>query len=434
MNSLARALQVAATLATLGICLPDCVAVAENWPQWRGANLDGRSSETGIPTRWSKTENVLWKLELPGPAGSTPVIWDNRIFLTSVEGDQLVLMAVSTEGKTLWKQGVTQGNRNVRDDEGNFASPSPCTDGKHVWAFFANGVLGCYGAEDGKEVWKLDLQERYGKFDIAFGMTSTPVLAGYRLYLQLIHGDGNPATREAVIVALDKNNGKEIWKAERPSDAKAECEHSYASPVIYRDEKQAFLLTHGADYVIAHDLRDGHELWRCGNLNPLGSYNNTLRFVATPVASQGKIVVPSAKNGPVLCLKPNGTGDVTERQEQYFWKRDAGTPDVPSPVIHDGLVYLCRENGNLVCLDAETGKEHYEKRTMPDRYRASPVYADGKIFVAGRKGVVTVVKSGPNFEQLAQNDMQEEISASPAISNGRIYLRTFKHLYAIGTK
>ena len=104
-------------------------------------------------------------------------------------------------------------------------------------------------------------------------MTSTPVLAGFRLYVQLIHGDGNPATREAVIVALDKNNGKEIWKVARPSDAKAECEHSYASPVIYRDEKQAFLLTHGADYVIAHDLRDGHELWRCGNLNPPGSYN-----------------------------------------------------------------------------------------------------------------------------------------------------------------
>jgi outer membrane protein assembly factor BamB len=169
-------------------------------------------------------------------------------------------------------------------------------------------------------------------------------------------------------------------------------------------------------------------------LNPAGSYNPTLRFVASPVAAEGKIVIPSAKNGPVFCLKPDLAGDITDQESAYLWKREAGTPDVPSPLIHEGLVYLCRENGNLVCLDAQTGKEHYEKRTFPDRYRASPVYADGKIYVTGRKGVITVLKAGKEYEQLAQNEMKEEISASPAISNGRIYLRTFQRLYAIGAR
>jgi outer membrane protein assembly factor BamB len=416
------------------IGLPSERALAENWPQWRGPGGDGVSRETGLPAEWSSDKNVIWKLDLPGPAGSTPVIWDDHIFLTSIDGDDLLLIAVSTSGKLLWKQVVTQGNKNVRSDEGNSASASPCTDGRHVWAFFANGVLGCYAAGDGREVWKLNVQDRCGPLRIQFGMTSTPVLDGDSLYLQLIHGDGNPSTREARIVALDKATGKELWQTERPSPAHSECEHSYASPIVYRDRTFSALLTHGADYLVAYGLQDGKELWRCGNLNPAGSYNPTLRFVASPVAAEGKIVIPSAKNGPVFCLKPGLAGDITDQESAYLWKREAGTPDVPSPLIHEGLVYLCRENGNLVCLDAQTGKEHYEKRTFPDRYRASPVYADGKIYVTGRKGVITVLKAGKEYEQLAQNEMKEEISASPAISNGRIYLRTFQRLYAIGAR
>jgi outer membrane protein assembly factor BamB len=406
-------------------------ASAENWPQWRGARLDGVSGEKDLPVKWSKTENVLWRLPLPGPAGATPAVWGDRIFLTSVDGDQLVLLCVSTEGKQLWRQIVGQGNKDVRGDEGNSASPSPCTDGKHVWTFMANGMLACYTV-DGTEVWKQNLQDRYGKFEIAFGMTASPVLDDGRLYVQLIHGEGNPQTREAVVVCLNAADGKEIWKVDRPSDARDECEHSYASPILYRDKERAYLLTHGADYVVAHDLEDGHELWRCGDLNPKGKYNPTLRFVASPVAAEGLIVVPSAKGGPVVCIKPDVKGDITENESAFFWKRPRDTPDVPSPVIHDGLVYLCRESGNVICVDGKTGSEHYEKATTRDRHRASPVFADGKLYTAARNGIVSVIKAGPGFELLSQNNMEESISSSPAISNGRIYVRTFDALYAIG--
>ena len=399
---------------------------AENWPQWRGARLDGVSQETGLPTSWSQTENVAWKLPLPGPAGASPVVWGDRIFLTAAEGQDLVLLCISADGKILWKRKMGTGNADVRGDEGNSASPSPSTDGKHVWAMMATGDLACYDFS-GKEVWKFDLEDRYGKFDIAFGMTSTPVLDGNRLYLQLIH------TGSAQVVALDKATGKQVWLHERKSDARAECEHSYASPVMYQDQERKFLLTHGADYVVAHDLKDGKELWRCGGLNPPpgGTYRDDFRFVSSPLAVPGLIVVPSCKNGKTLGLSPTGAGDITDQSQWQKWTRDDRTPDVPSPLMHDGLVYLCGEDGILLCLDAKTGEQIYLQRTHSQRHRASPVYADGKLYLTARDGIVSVVKAGRDFELLASNDIGEGISASPAISGGRIYLRGFDNLYAI---
>ncbi|MGD9722414.1 MAG: PQQ-binding-like beta-propeller repeat protein [Pirellulales bacterium] len=400
-------------------------AGAENWPQWRGAKLDGVSHETRLPLKWSKTENVAWRLELPGPAGATPVVWDDKIFLTSAEGDnQLVLMCVGTDGKPLWKHVVATENMTVRGDEGNSASPSPVTDGKHVWAMLGTGDIACFTA-DGEPVWAFNLQDRYGKFDIQFGMTSSPVLDGNNLYLQLLHSGG------ATVLALDKKTGNEVWKAARPSDAKAECEHSYASPVLYREGGLELLLTHGCDYVVAHRLKDGQEVWRCGGLNLKGRYNPTLRFVASPVAVPGMVVVPSAKNGPVLALDPASQGDITDTKEGHLWTREHNTPDVPSPLVVDGIVYLCREDGTLIAMDAKTGQEFYTKRTHADRHRASPVYGDGKIYLTARDGTVTVVKPGKEFEVLATNVMEESISSSPAVSNGRIYLRSFNALYAI---
>lgn len=409
-------------------------AAAENWPQWRGPRLNGVSTETGLPTEFGPEKNKLWRVELPGPAGATPCVWEDRIYLTSVEETDLVALCVSTDGKLLWKKTVASGGeKRIRGDEGNFASPSPCTDGVHVWVCMGNGHLVCY-TKDGAEVWRADLQERFGRYRIAFGMSATPVLDGDRLYLQLIHGEGNPRTREAVVVCLDKKSGETIWKQPRPSEARAECEHSYASPTIYQDGERRFLVTHGADYVIAHSLEDGTELWRAGELNPKERYNPTLRFVASPVASDGMIVVPSAKNGPVFAIKPTANGDITNDAQHFFWQREKNTPDVPSPLVHAGLVYLLRENGVLICMDAQTGEELYQERTVSDRHRASPVYADGKIYLCARQGVVSVVKAGPEFEILAKNELGEPISASPVISDGRLYIRTFDALWAFAAE
>jgi outer membrane protein assembly factor BamB len=401
------------------------VATAENWPQWRGPNLDGISKETGLPTEWSETKNIAWTLKLPGKGGSTPAVWGDRIFLTSADGDDLELMCVSTEGKELWKKKLGKGDRAFMRGEGNNASPSPSTDGKHVYAFAGTGDLACFDF-DGKEVWKFNVQDRYGKFGAMHGLHTSPLLDGDRLYMQLLHAGG------ANVIALDKTNGKEVWKVERKSDGTGENKDSYASPMIWRKGKEAYLITHGNDYAIAHKLEDGSEIWRVGGLNPKDSYRRDLRFVASPVATPDLIVIPSAKDHGVVGLKPDAEGSVMPGSKYEAWRLKSNTPDVPSPLVHDGLVYLCRENGTLICLDAKSGEEKYSQKLHAAIYRASPVCADGNIYLTARDGFVTVVKAGPKYEKVAVNELHDDLAASPAISGGRIYLRGWKTLYAIG--
>jgi outer membrane protein assembly factor BamB len=401
---------------------------AENWPRWRGPRNDGTSIETELPAKWSKTENVKWRLELPGPAPSTPIVWQDRIFLTSAEGSNLVLLCVDTSGKMLWKKMLGGGNYTIREGESNAASPSPSTDGKNVWVMLGTGIVACYDF-NGNEVWKFNLQERYKPFSMYHGMSTSPLLEGDRLYLQLLHSN------EQLVLALDKATGREIWRHSRKTDAREESLHSYASPFLYRFGNQEFLITHGADYVTAHDLKDGREIWRCGGLNSPENYNPFFRFVASPVAAAGLIVVPSAKNGPVLGINPQSAkGDITDSPAQFHWRLKDGTPDVPTPLIHGGLVYLCRENGVLICLDAKTGQQFYMERTHNHRHRGSPVYADGKIYLMSADGTVTVVKAGREFEIIAKNTVDERLAASLAISNRTIYLRSYKALYAIANK
>ena len=402
-------------------------ARAENWPQWRGPNNDGVSNETNLPAEWTATKNLAWKLPLPGAGGSTPAVWGDRIFLTSQDGGDLVLLCIDTKGKQIWKRKLGTGRARYgafTRDEGNQASPSPSTDGKHVYVFAGTGDFACFNF-DGQEIWRFNAQERYGKFRIQHGMHVTPLLHGDRLYLSLLHSGG------WWVIAIDKATGKDVWKVKRNSDATDECEQSYASPSLWHKGKEEYLIIHGNDYATAHRLTDGSEIWRLGDLNPEDRYDATFRFVSTPVATADLIVVPTAKNGPVVGVKPEAKGTIKAGSSSEQWRRPRGTPDVSSPLVHDGLVYLCREIGLLICMDAKTGKEHYQGTLHRARYRASPVYADGKIYLTARDGVITVVKAGPKFQVLATNKMPDQIAASPAIADGRIYIRGFAALYAV---
>jgi outer membrane protein assembly factor BamB len=405
---------------------------ADNWPQWRGPHNDGISAEKNIPAEWSDTKNLAWKLPLPGISSSTPAVWGDHIFLTCADGSDLVFICVSTEGKQLWKQKFGSGESKKKPDEGaNNASPSPSTDGKHVWAFAGSGDFACFDF-GGKEVWRFNAQDRYGKFHYGYGMHTTPVLYKDRLYIQLLHDGGQ------WVIALDKATGQDAWKIQRPSDGRAECLHSYASAFVWEKGDDAYLVVHGNDYTTGHSLKDGSELWRLGDLNPPTSkqrYNTTLRFVASPLTTPDLIVVPTAKKGTVVGLKPEAKGLVHAGSEYEQWRLPQGTPDVPSPLLHDGLVYLCAESGELTVLDAKTGQvAGSNKQIHKSRYRASPIYADGKVYLTARDGTVTVVKAGRKFEELATNHLKEDITASPAVSNGRIYLHGWSNLYAIEQK
>lgn len=423
----------------LALSVPTHHSFADTWPQWRGPRGDGVSTETNLPTQWSQTQNVKWRCELPGQAGATPVVWNDRIFLTSSDGDDLVLLCVrASDGTQLWQKRVGTGNQDARAGEGNSASPSPSTDGEHVWCFFGTGILACYTV-DGEERWKLDVNDRFGKLDIQFGMTSTPVLDGESLYLQLIHGPMkfDDSSRIGKVIKLDKRTGNTVWEIDRVTDAAFECKHSYASPFIYRDAVREFLVVHGADCITGHRMEDGTELWRFGQLNGPTKTNPkdndpTFRFVASPLVVPGMILVPTAKEGPVVALKVNDElkGDCSANTDLVAWISPR-TPDVSIPLLVDGLVYLLHKDGRLQCLDAKTGEEIYFSRTYTGQHRSSPIYADGHIYFQSSDGHCTVVRPGRQLEIVATNMLDEPITASAVTANSTLFIRSYKALYAI---
>ncbi|MEO8270622.1 MAG: PQQ-binding-like beta-propeller repeat protein [Aureliella sp.] len=412
---------------------------ADNWPHWRGPQGNGISNAESIPTVWSSENNVAWRAPMPGQGGATPVVWGESMFVTSAEGDDLVLLCLdSRTGAERWKRTVTSGNQDARAGEGNSASPSPSTDGEHVWVFFSTGVLACYDFQ-GDEQWKFDVGERFGKLNIQFGMASTPLLVGDYLYLQLIHGvmDKGDDTRSGQVIKLDKLSGETVWVHERVTQAGFECKHSYASPVLYDDGQWKFVIVHGADCTTGHSLETGEELWRLSGLNGPSDINTkhdeTFRFIASPAVAPGWIVVPTAKAGPMVGLQVNERlmGDVSTNPDVLKWHLSE-TPDVSIPLIVGDLVYLLHKDGKLQCVELATGKEVYHQRTHTVQHRSSPIYADGRIYFCGKDGVCTVVKAGRDFEILAENEMSgEPITASPIIADGTLFLRTYAAVYAI---
>ena len=420
----------------LALLLLAAPAFAENWPHWRGPRLDGTSSETGLPTTWSAGdggENIRWRIDLPGPAASTPIAWGERIFVTSTEsdGDGLLVLAIGRDGKPLWTARADRGSVEVFEPfalETNAAASTPVTDGERLWVLFGTANLFSFDM-NGEVAWKADLAQRYGRPQTYFGLSTSPLLRGGRLYLQLLHTDAQ------LVLALDAATGEQVWKHERATDATDECLHAYTSvkPFAPSGEGDELLLVHGADYLSGHSFVDGAEVWRYGTLNPKASYNPTFRLVSTPVVAGGLIVVPTAKRGPVFGLRPGSArGQIREGAPQVAWKLDRGTPDVPSPLIADGLIYLSGENGRLTVLDAGSGETAYAERVHVSQHRGSPVLADGKLYLTGTDGTVSVLRPGRSFEVLAKNKIDAgRLAASPAISDGTIYLRTYEALFAI---
>jgi outer membrane protein assembly factor BamB len=412
--------------AAAGICLLVTANLpARNWPHWRGPDNNGVAPTNALPVHWSEAKNIAWKLPLPGKVGSTPVIWGERLFLTSTRNDGFVLLCIRADGRPLWERTLAKAVEPAsKKDEGNEGAASPSTDGKHVYTFVWSGAVACHDL-DGGEVWKFNAQERYGKFDILHGLHSTPLLHENRLYLTLLHANGH------WVLALDKSTGKEVWKIERKTDAVGVSREAYSSPCLWDDGKRKSLVVLGCDYATGHHLDDGSEIWRLGDLNPKDKYNTTLQLIASPVATPRVLLVPTSRGGPIVAVKPGATGLIRARSAFELWRAAKGSPDVPSPLVHGGLIYLVRDNGMLQCLGERTGAEVYLQRLNDDRYCASPILAAGRIYVTARGGTTSVVKTGRQFELLAANALNDTFTASPAVAHGRLYLRGFRSLYAI---
>ncbi len=398
---------------------------ADNWPQWRGPQLNGLSGETNLPVNWSKTENITWKLPVPERSGATPIVWGDHIFLNTGEGAALSLWSVNRNtGALQWKRPLGGGNVRMRKQQ--MSSPSPVTDGTTVWVMTGTGLLRAFDFA-GKELWLRDIQQDYGRFGIQWGYASSPLLHEDSLYVQVLHG--MHTDDPSYVLRIDKASGKTIWRVERPTNARQESPDAYTTPALLRYKGVTEIVISGGDVVTGHDLASGKELWRANGLNPTN--NGSYRVVASPLVHGETIVAPSRER-PLLALKAGGRGDVT--QSHVVWQFNNG-PDVPSPVSDGTHLYSINDRGIMYCLDLKTGSTVYgPQRLRPSTYSGSPVLADGKIYITDEDGVTTVVKAGPKFEMLAENDFAEYTLSSPAVSEGQIFIRTDTALYAIGSR
>jgi outer membrane protein assembly factor BamB len=405
---------------------------ADNWPQWRGPQRNGLSAEKNLPVKWSETDGVAWKLQMPALSGSTPIVWGDRIFLNVADAlpdtgqkPSLHLWCVDrASGTILWQRDLGGGNHMQRKQ--NQSTPSPVTDGTNVWVMTGTGILKGFDFA-GRELWARDIQKDYGRFGLNWGYGSSPLLHGDSLYVQVLHG--MRTDDPSYLLRIDKATGKTLFRVERPTTARMESPDSYTTPALLQYNNVTEIVLTGGDVVTGHDPATGKELWRADGLNPTNDPN--FRIVASPVVF-GDLIIAPTRERPMLALKAGGRGDVTK--SHLLWTFDMG-PDVPSPVTDGKHVYVINDRGIMACLEARTGREIYARqRLKPGTYSASPVLADGHIYVTNEDGLTSVVKAGPEFQVVAENDFNDYTLSSPAVSNGQIFFRTTKYLWAIGSK
>jgi len=433
------------------------VQAEDNWPHWRGPHHNGISDAKNLPMKWSATENIVWKIPLPSWSAATPIIWGDRIFITSPSksepkhepeqkqiqeqsqtqrkrrrsaldpgGPKLLLFCIAKkDGKILWERELDDKNQIHRKQ--NDATPSPVTDGRYVWAVTGTGKVAAFDM-NGKPVWTKDLQKDYGPFGHNWGYGSSPLLYDGSLIVEVLHG--MKTDDPSYIVSFNAAKGEVQWHQERPTDAEMESPDAYTTPVILEHKGKTQIVISGGDYVTGHDFETGKEIWRAAGLNPLKRRN--YRVVPTPIIVDGIIYAPTRKK-PLLALKVGGTGDITE--SHLVWKYEgSAAPDVPSPVSDGKFFYMIDDRGLVTSLDAKTGTLIWGPETTTEGIvSASPILVDGKLYIINEKGVTSIVSVGSEFKLLGTNELDGSYTlASPAVSGSQLFIRTSTHLYCIG--
>jgi outer membrane protein assembly factor BamB len=377
-------------------------ASAENWPDFRGPRDDGHSSETNLPLTWNESENVRWKVELPGTGWSTPVIVDNEIWLTTATDGNRSLRALTfdiTNGKLRSNVEVFRLTAGVQGHSKNSgASPSALIEGDRVFVHFGSYGTACL-RRNGEVVWR----NQELKYTQAHGPGGSPVL--YEDLL-LLNCDGHDTQ---FVAALDKNTGKVVWRKPRPSAM------AYSTPLIVKMPKGAQFVSTGAHRTISYDPRTGTEFWSV-------SYGDGFSNVPRPVFANGLVFICTGFYQPqVIAIRLDGT---------VAWRFSRGVPLTPSVIVVDGRLYMVSDNGILTCLDAATGKELWRQR-LEGNYSASPIYAEGRIYFLSEEGETTVIAPGGEFKKLAANKLNGRFLASIGVSSGALFLRSNTHLYRI---
>ena len=414
-------------LLTLIFCFNLQAQSSAHWPQWRGPFFNGMA-RGDAPSVWSDTTNIKWKTEIPGRGFSTPAIWGDRIFVTTaiptgsgagtvVEQRFEVLSLDRKTGKIIWQKTARTAmpHEGYHRAYGSFASNSPVTDGKYVYASF--GSRGIYAYDfNGKLIWEKDLGVQM-KMRLAFGEGTAPLLFGDRLFVVFDH-EG-----ESFMVALDKRTGKELWRVSRNERS------SWSTPLAVEHNGRTEIVVSATNRVRSYDPETGKVLWESGGLGA--------NVIPVPVHQNGVVYVMSGYRDPkLMAIKLGRQGDLTG-SDAIVWSHTRGLAYTASPVLHEGKLYVVTDNGMLSAFNATTGETYYAQTRLPKGYnlKASPIGANGKLYLATEDGDVVVVKMGEKFEILSTNTLTDQVFiATPVIAAGELYLRSKTTLFCIAEK
>ena len=393
----------------VAVSFPTPAELRANWPAFRGSDGSGFREQCDLPATWNLTngQGVRWKSEVPLPGMSSPIRWGNALFLTGADAKtNAVFKFDAATGALVWSAalhppGARMPSPSVSEDT-SFAAPTPVTDGQRVYAIFANAEVAALDFA-GKQIWCRNL----GPLDNAYGHASSLALYQDRLLVQLDQGEAT-----SKLLALNPSTGQDLWQTPRP----IAC--SWASPIVIEVAGQPQLVTCGQPWVIAYHPVDGTELWRVKGLD-------SSELAPSPVYAGGKVIA-SNPGVAVLAIRPDGQGDVTATN--VAWKTDSGVPSVPSPVSDGKRLYLLTGDGQLSCLDPETGRVNWT-HDFADEFYSSPVIGGDRVLIVTRKGSAHVVANADQFRELGKSELGEDCNTTPALDRQGLYLRCAKHLF-----
>lgn len=388
---------------------------AKYWPRWRGPSGQGHVPAAKYANTWSPTSNVKWRVPVPGAGNSSPIVWADRLYLTTAQNDgaKLSLIAFNrADGKQLWETVVPQQGIEQVHQKNGYASATPVTDGRMIYASF--GRHGLVGFDmNGKIVW----HRRFGPIDNYHGPAGSPVLYKDRVFLYQDH-EASPS-QKAFVAAFDARTGNTVWETPRSQTV------GWGTPVVVHTGTRDELIVNSQRQVTAYDPDTGKELWTVRGM--------TFEVIPTPVVGEGLVFASSGRAGPTYAIRPGGSGDVTATH--VAWSTPKGSPFVPSGVVHEGLLYLVNDMQSILTVyEARTGTLVYQGRmgvAQREGFSASPVVVNGELFFTNDEGETFVVKAGREFQLLHTNSLGERTLASPALVDGIWYWRTAGHLVAI---
>lgn len=389
---------------------------AKYWPRWRGPSGQGLVPAGPYANTWSPARNVKWRVQVPGQGNSSPIVWGDRIFLTTAHdgGARLSLVAFQrADGRKLWETLVPQSRREWAHQKNGHASATPVTDGQLVYASFGSNGLAAFNVATGNVVW----HRRFGDINNYHGPAGSPILYKDRLFLYQ-DGDGRGGQR-SFVAAFDAKTGRTLWETPRTETV------GWGTPVVVSVGGRDELIVSSQRRVTAYDPQGGRELWTVRG--------NTFEVIPTPVVAHGLVFCSSGRAGPTIAIRPGGSGDVTSTH--VAWSTPRGSPFVPSGIVVDGLLYLINDMQSILTVyDAQSGTLAYQGRlgvAQREGFSASPVAVNGEVFFTNDDGETFVVKAGREFKLLHTNTLGERTLASPALVDGVWYWRTASSLVAI---